>query len=163
MAKGLAPITTPARVTPYNAKLAVAQLIEDTQATRKIERPRKNKYSSRTKGKNFEGGIMLWWATLFQANEALPPRKKLTDESIKEAILNEFPDLGYDAPTKLGKSGENGRETVNYYRYLYNAGRLTSGKVPEIKSYRYNKEGKRVNGRTGTRLLKENAATGAWE
>jgi len=163
MGKRLAPITNPNRLTDYNAKLAVTQLVEDSVTTRKQPSPRKNKYQSRTKGVNFKGGICLWWATLFQANEALPPHKKLTDQSIKLAVLKEFPTLGYESKDKLGPPDETGRETVNYYRNLYNLGRLTSGKVPERKSYRYNEQGKRVNGRTGTRLLKENAETGEWE
>ena len=83
---------------------------------------------ARTVGLRSGLGITAFWATLFKANEDLTKKKKMTDEEIKRHVIAEFPDR--IAVRRLGAVGEKGEVTVNYYRILYNRGRLTHAVIP---------------------------------
>jgi len=93
-------------------------------------------------------GITELWCLLFEMNEALPRKRKMTDATIKDTILANFP------PTRDSmKALQEGRETVNHIRTLYNRGRFTRNVEPKIQSVRYNQDGDVVDGRTGTRIV----------
>ena len=106
-----------------------------------------------TRGKETGMGICAFWSTLFLANEGLPKRRRMTDAEIKRQVLEEFPADSQPNRTKesLRKLAE-GEVTVNYYRGLYNKGRLTNGKVPEKSSKRYGDNGDEVRGKSGKPL-----------
>lgn len=92
-----------------------------------------------------ESGLSLsaFLALVFESNELLADRKKLTDDQILLKVQKEFP--GYD-----------GRESITKYRTYYNTGRLHAGKMPpEQPSFRYSKGGTIVDFRTGRRPLIE--------
>ena len=112
----------------------------------------KRRYCARSEGIRTGLGICQFWATLFEANERLVQRKKMTDAEIKRQVAEEFP--GREAVRKL----LDGVTTVNYYRRLYNKGRLTSGRIPKLPSRRYGIDGVRVNGRSGRTLTPEELA-----
>lgn len=107
----------------------------------------RNQYAPRSAGRRYGMGVCQFWAYLFELNESLPKKKKMTDEEIKRQMLLEFPDR--PAVLKLGEVGKRGQVTVNHYRQLYNMGRLTSDVVPEVRSIRYSLKGLPVNPRTG--------------
>lgn len=116
--------------------------------------PSRADYVPRTKPRTSKLGICRFWAALFEANESRSKRRKMTDEEIKRQVLLEFPiedqpERTQSALRKLGAVGEKGSVTVNYYRNLYNKGKLTGGVRPEVQSQRYNLEGEIVNGRSG--------------
>jgi hypothetical protein len=94
-------------------------------------------------------GICSYFAAIFRANEGCVTKRKKTDEQIAIMIEREF-------PHKLGAfafRGETKKRTINEYRHRYNTGKFTGGIVPSIYSFRYNKTGDRVDGRTGTKVL----------
>tara|TARA_R100001163_G_C5068474_1_gene208860 strand:+ start:5768 stop:6253 length:486 start_codon:yes stop_codon:yes gene_type:complete len=104
----------------------------------------------RTHGKKTGLGIMAFWKTLFEGNEILPKSKKMTNAEIERQVRLEFPH-----EKTLLENLDTGRQSVNYYRHLYNKGRMTKGDAPEHISFRYDGDGKIVNTRTGNRLLSE--------
>tara|TARA_R110000824_G_C14774941_1_gene631339 strand:+ start:70 stop:561 length:492 start_codon:yes stop_codon:yes gene_type:complete len=112
--------------------------------------PRKTWY--RTHGKKTGLGIMSFWATLFEGNELLPKSKKMTNAEIERQVRSEFPH-----EETLLENLDSGRQSVNYYRHLYNKGRMSKPKdvAPKNLSYRYNEEGFLVDTRTGKRILNE--------
>lgn len=114
------------------------------------DRSRKMPYYPRTQGRNTGMGICEFWSYLFELNERLPPRRKMTDEEIKRQMIEEFP----DRPTvkKLGPVGGKGRDTINQNRQLYNSGRFTRGAPPRVYSYRYTIDGEVADPRTGRPL-----------
>ena len=96
-------------------------------------------------------GITLFFMSIFEANEMLSPKQRLTDSTIARRVAKEFPhrksaqDFIADKPNK----------TVNSYRYRYNTGKFTRKLPPAIPSFRYNKQGQIVNFKTGSFLLTE--------
>jgi hypothetical protein len=101
----------------------------------------------RTHGLKTSLGIQAFWTTLFEANEMLDQTKKMTDTAIEAAVLNEFP------TEAIAKNLIEHKTTVNWHRNAYNEGRYTKGEIPERFSFRYNYDGKPVNGKTGRREL----------
>jgi hypothetical protein len=105
---------------------------------------------AKKRGKHTGLGVCQFLATLFVANEIVPEKDKLTDEEIKRQILREFP----EKIKQLGPLGSVGDRTVGSWRTDFNKGKFTTGQRPERVSYRYNMDGKRVNGRTGAKVLR---------
>lgn len=95
----------------------------------------------RTRGITFDGGVTRFIAVLFEANETLPLNKKMTDPTIQQLILEEFPN------TKTAEALLSGRRPVNHLRKLYNNGGLTSHIVPDKPSVRWSIDGVPVRGR----------------
>ena len=93
---------------------------------------------------------MAFWKLLFEGNEKLPTNQKMTNAEIERQVRLEFPH-----ESTLLENLDSGRQSVNYYRHLYNKGRMTNGETPELLSFRYDERGNRVNTRTATRLLTE--------
>lgn len=106
----------------------------------------------KTSGKKTGLGIMTFWATLFECNERLPRTRKMTNAEIERQVRVEF-----SHEETLMENLESGRQTVNYYRNLYNKGKLTKPRLvaPSHISFRYNTDGKIVDTRTGKRILSE--------
>lgn len=122
--------------------------IEDTK-----DPARHRTYSPTTRGKNTQLGICSFWATLFLANEGLRKSEKMTDAEIKRQVLAEFPKDEQPPRTQESlRKLDEGEVTVNYYRGLYNKGRLTGKKIPKHLSKRYGNIGEVINGRTGKAL-----------
>jgi len=94
-------------------------------------------------------GITQYFITLFEANEFLPLKQRMTDDSIASKIAREFPDRKSAQDFMNNKA----KKTVNSYRYRYNSGKFTKGVPPSILSLRYNQEGTPVNLKTGTTIL----------
>jgi hypothetical protein len=90
-----------------------------------------------------------WLATTFDANEMLPQTRKLTDESILQALAKEFP----RRPSVLKLLNPNHPRTINHYRNLHNKGKLT-GTAPDKPSRRWTMRGEVANGRSGLPLKK---------
>ena len=105
------------------------------------------KVSQKAKGKSSGLGICLFIATLLEANELAPKKKKKTDEELAKRIADEYP----------GKSTAqrfvNGKRTVNDSRNRYNKGIFTRNIPPKVMSLRYNSKGEAVDGRTGNHRL----------
>lgn len=85
-------------------------------------------------------GVCEYLAVLFEANEQTVKRgnrvvpvlpTKLTDDTIKALVIAEFP--GRESIRKL----EAGKTSIGYWRRQYNAGRLTQGRKPSIRSQKY--------------------------
>ena len=93
---------------------------------------------------------MAFWATLFEGNELLPKSKKMTNAELERQVRAEFPH-----EKTLLENLDSGRQSVNYYRHLYNKGRMSKpkGTPPEYISFRYNSDGESVDTRTGKRVL----------
>lgn len=90
------------------------------------------KVIKRVAGKNGLGVIQTW-IKLFSENA----KRKLTDEQISKAMHVNFP----------------GRESAVFdhvaaVRSRYNAGILTKGEVPKVRSVRYDEKGKEISGRS---------------
>lgn len=93
-------------------------------------------------------GVREYWHFLFELNETLPRKKKMNEEGILFQLEQEFPDR--PQATRRIHSGEI---RLGFYRYLYNSGRLCPKKgKPHLRSYRYNEDGLRINGKSGTVL-----------
>lgn len=104
---------------------------------------KKAKAIKRVVGKNGLGVIQTW-VKLFSENA----KHKLTDEQISKAMHTNFP----------------GRESavfdaVSAVRSRYNAGLLTSGEKPKVRSVRYDEKGKEVSGRGKKKLAKKAKTT----
>ena len=109
-----------------------------------------NNYYPRSEGKKYGLGICQFWVYIFELNERLPKKRKMTDEEIKRQVREEYPNR--KSIKKLGPVGGRGTTTVNYHRQLYNGGRYTRGIPPKVISYRYGADGNEVNPRTGKPL-----------
>jgi hypothetical protein len=103
----------------------------------------------KSRGVNTGLGICSYFVALFQANELAPKRKKLTDDQIAILVEKEFP---HRASAKVYR-GNNKKRTINEYRHRYHTGKFTNGVIPSIYSFRYDKDGDRVDGRTGKEKL----------
>lgn len=103
----------------------------------------------RTHGRVTGLGILQFVFNLLDLNERLPKKKKMTNEELKRQLLAEFPNRS----AKISKSFAAGHTTINFYRYLYNRGRLVRGKAPTRISFRYDVDGHRVRSRDGTTVL----------
>jgi len=115
---------------------------------------RQNKWK-KTSGKTLGMGVCAWFCMVFEANEKLDKSKKLTDDMIAQMLVEEYP----DHPRSL-KYLSPGVPTVNQMRGRYNRGEFSprdpsTGELvpPKIISFRYNEDGRKVNGRTGSKLL----------
>jgi|TARA_R110000824_G_scaffold229932_3_gene417540 hypothetical protein len=139
-----------ARAKLKEAKVNVAQLDKLLNIQKTPDPPRKAWY--RTHGKRTGLGIMAFWATLFEGNELLPKSKKMTNAEIERQVRSEFPH-----EQTLLENLDSGRQSVNYYRHLYNKGRMSKpkGTPPQHISFRYNEEGLVIDTRTGKRMLDE--------
>lgn len=106
----------------------------------------------RAVGKYAKLGLFQFLVEIFENNEQVSRENKLTNEAIKTLILDEYPDR-----KTLQDGFKTGKYTVNYYRDLYNRGRLfpgpRRGTPPTRVSYRYNELGLVVDIRSGTRVL----------
>lgn len=103
-------------------------------------------------GANTGLGICAFFATIFEANEELPQKKRRSDEAIAAEVELEFP----SRKTGIGKGK---RYSVNVYRGYYNSGKLTGGIPPIVPSFRYSKDGVPVDRRTGRRVLDKDEIT----
>ena len=137
-----------ARAKLKSDKVDVSQLDKLLDIQKTVDPPRKTWY--RTHGKISGMGIMAFWATLFEGNETLSKSKKMTNAEIERQIRLEFPH-----EETLMENLDSGRQSVNYYRHLYNRGRMNKDVPPTQISYRYNEEGFIVDTRTGKRMLDE--------
>lgn len=134
---------------PKRAKKPDEQLIIDSiETTPDLASTRA--YSPRTRGVRTGKGIQELWIMLFELNERLPAKKKMTDEEIKRQMWIEFPHA--KGVHSLGKVGERGKHTVSLYRALYNNGKFTKGKKPKIRSNRYDEKGRRMIFEKGQRI-----------
>jgi hypothetical protein len=104
-------------------------------------------FQRKSKGDKWGLGVQEFLAVLFEANEQLPAARKLTDESILQALVLEYPKRPI---TRSLLERRNGR-TINHYRQEYNRGKLT-GTVPAVKSNRWTIKGEKANTRTGKPL-----------
>jgi hypothetical protein len=97
-------------------------------------------------------GLSSYLAAVFEANERLPKYKKLTDEMIRDLVLQDFKDVSDSFPSiaKLRK----GTVGICYYRSLYNHGDLTGKVKPEVRSCQYNDKGETVHPRTGKAMAR---------
>jgi hypothetical protein len=102
----------------------------------------------RSTGKRSGLGVHSFIGVLFEGNEKLSKKNKMTDVMIQNQIIAEF------SGRKVASTLLDGTRTVNYYRNQYNSGRLL-GKMPPSISYRYNDDGEVVNGRTGKLMVKK--------
>ena len=89
-----------------------------------------------------------WHRTLFEGNELLPVSKKMTNAEIERQVRLEFPH-----EKVLLENLDTGRQSVNYYRHLFNKGRMTKKVTPESISFRYNDKGQIVSTRSGRLFL----------
>ena len=64
-------------------------------------------------------GITQYFISLFEANEFLPPKQRMTDVIIAIKIAKEYPDRKSAQDFLNNKA----RKTVNSYRYRYNIGK----------------------------------------
>lgn len=92
-------------------------------------------------GKETGLSIAGFLALCFESNELLADKKKQTDEQLLARVMAEFP--GYEAE-KYG---------IPKHRGYYNRGRYTNGIPPAVPSFRYAKNGVKVDFRTGRREL----------
>ena len=102
-------------------------------------------------------GITAYFVMLFQSNELIAKKDKLTDIQIARRVAKEFP----RRPTAQLEqfTGVDKKHTINSYRYRYNTGVFTRGIPPVNRSYRYNAQGNIVNEKTGNhRLLPQEIA-----
>jgi len=106
-----------------------------------------------TEGEETGLSVFQYLAALFQANEQLPAKEKMTDAEIERKIVAEFP----NEPIARQLSARPREYTVNWFRQRYIEGRFTQGQVPTDGSalpisHRYGINGTRVKPRTGKPL-----------
>lgn len=102
-------------------------------------------------GKSTKLGITQFVMLLLQANERLAKCQKMTDETIKAAIIAEYPEH------RTAKKLADGKITVGYWRSIYNCGGFWGKSKPKPapndpdrpKSYRYAFNGERIISRRG--------------
>lgn len=73
----------------------------------------------------------------------------MTDEKIAILVEREFP----HRHTAYSFRGKTKKRTINEYRYRYNTGKFTGGVIPPTYSFRYNRNGCIVDGKTGKKEL----------
>ncbi len=100
---------------------------------------KKAKVIQRVVGKN-NLGVIATWIKLFSENA----KHKLTDEQISKAMHVNFP--GRDSAVF---------DHVAAVRSRYNAGILTKGEVPKVRSVRYDEKGKEISGRAKGKKAKK--------
>lgn len=101
----------------------------------------------KSRGEESGLGVCTYLAILFETNELLPSRKKLTDRMIETKLKKEFPGK------KLLRLKSGLSIDIPKYRSYYNAGRLTGGIRPTLPSFSYNEFGLPLNRITGEVLL----------
>lgn len=100
--------------------------------------------SMRSKGRKTGLGVRVYIWNLFTLNER-DGTQKLTNAMISHNVREEFPDRH-----RLLAGMDSGRQSVNWWRHLYNKGVLLKPKgKPSRISLRYNDRGKVVDTRTG--------------
>lgn len=92
-----------------------------------------------TEGLTQNLGVQASWVYIFQRNEKIASRNKMTDKQISLWMANEFPEHDSKFFKDLRKGDTN---RVQQARTRYNRGDLTLHVVPEIQSHRYNDKGK---------------------
>lgn len=92
-----------------------------------------------TSGKTQNFGVQASWVYVFQRNEKLSVRKKMTDKQIALWMASEFPDHDSKFFKELRKGDTN---RVQQARTRYNRGDLTLHVIPEVQSHRYDDKGK---------------------
>jgi len=99
-------------------------------------------------------GIMQFLCALFELNEKLPPRNRMTDAEIARQILENYPLTKVAESIRLYNEGANrnqGGRPVGYWRGHYNSGNICPNRLPPaIQSRRYNDFGQPYTAR-GTR------------
>lgn len=86
-------------------------------------------------------GVMEFVRSLFELNERLPPRERMTDAEIARQIVENYPHTGTARSIKAHLDGKGGR-TVSYWRAHYNSGHICPFREPpKIQSQRYNDMG----------------------
>ena len=103
----------------------------------------------RTIGRRTGLGVCSFMFNLMELNEMLPKNKKMTNEELKRQLFDEFP----THLSQLQRSFDQGNSSVNYYRTLYNEGRLIRSREPKNCAFRYNINGDKVDARSGKKLL----------
>lgn len=94
-------------------------------------------------------GLFHFIYDLFMWNEVVTRDRRRTDQSIKEVILAEFPASKHPILRKNLDSDDKG---INYYRQLFNTGKLSRGAPPPYVSFRYNITGNRIDTRSGKEM-----------
>jgi hypothetical protein len=108
---------------------------------RLIRRADQRKVAFRKAGQSTDLGIIQFICGLFEANERLPRPQKMTDATMKAAIIAEYPNSPSSAKLKSGK------RHLGYWRTLYNMGhwsqrpRGTPRIPPAVRSKRYAEDG----------------------
>ncbi len=101
------------------------------------------------RGKSTQLGITQFVVQLLQANERLPRPQKMTDETMRAAIISEYPN------SKRAQLLLERKITVGYWRSIYNCGgfhpererpKTTTPEYP--KSYQYDFRGYAIDPRT---------------
>jgi hypothetical protein len=106
--------------------------------------------SNRVRGCRSGLGVRSYIWHLLAANERLPKSKKMTNIMIEKNVRDEYPDR-----TELHKSLEQGLQSVNWWRHLFNTQKLISTLRTAIISLRYDHHGDPVDSRTGSKVLSE--------
>jgi hypothetical protein len=120
------------------------------------DKPRKKWH--RTHGVKTGLGIMAFWALLFDANEIRLKSEKMTNAEIERLVREEFPH-----EETLLNNLDSGRQSVNYYRHLFNKGRMNRGKTPTMISLRYDIDGNVVDTRSGSHIASQKEIAGYTE
>ena len=92
-----------------------------------------------TEGKTEGLGVQASWVFIFQKNEKLSIRRKMTDLQIANWMVAEFPGHGSKFFIDLRKGDLN---RVQQARTRFNRGDLTQHQAPDNKSHRYGGDGK---------------------
>ena len=100
-----------------------------------VGRIRRNK-----KGRYTGLSFCEYTAIMLDANETLKKAKKLTDESILQAIIKEFKGISKTVDDLASR-----RRTIGYLRAKFNRGKLT-GSVPVRQSHRFDENGDIIPG-----------------
>jgi len=95
-------------------------------------------------------GMHEFIGELLLANERCPIHSRRTNAALLATILYEYND---DQELEAKFTDTQHPYTVNYFRHLFNIGRLTRGERPPALSYRYNENGVAVDTRTGKKPL----------
>jgi hypothetical protein len=114
---------------------------------RLVRRDDQRQVSHIRQGRSTKLGITQFVVMLLQANERLSKAQRMTDETIRSAILAEYPESAGAKRLAEGKIG------VWYWRNLYNIGHFTKGIRPKVgdpdtpKSFRYAFNGEKCSGK----------------
>ncbi len=103
----------------------------------------------KVQGKRTKKGLTQFLFDMFEQNEMAARIDKLTNEKMELMLMEEFPN--HDPLIKGLQVG--GKGGINDYRRRYNCGVLRRDVLPTRISFRYNKDGLRVDTRTGRRLM----------